>query len=258
MGAQGEAVRWTRLRIFVQALSLAVSAVVLPSGLCWIAGRVSIACPYGMILRITSIRLWMPALAVAAMLPVLLTVLLGRFFCGWLCPVGAVLDICRYILPSRGEGRGVSVLSRFLGRVGKYFFSGAFIILSYACKYPVFCAVCPVRGICGIGRLRELGLSILPVALAPFILEVDGGRSWCRYVCPLGGFLGLLSAFKPIGLKIDGGKCRSCKLCIMRCRFDALTQEQFEKGQPKKSECVLCLECMDECRFGAISLDISL
>ena len=249
--------RWVRLRILVQALSLVVSVTVLSSGLCWINGWVSISCPYGGVLRISALRLLMPALAVAFVIPVLLTIFLGRFFCGWLCPIGAILDIYRYMLPLKGLGKSGSVLSKFLGNAGKYFFSGAFIVLSYVCRYPVFCAVCPVRGVCGAGRLRELGVSLLPVALVPLVLEADGGRSWCRHVCPIGGFLGLLSALKPVGLKIDIEKCRNCRLCILKCRFDALTPEQLVKGQPKKSECVLCLECMDECRFGAISLGVS-
>lgn len=251
--------RWSRLRLFVQALSLAASILVLSSGVCWISGWVSVACPYGGILRILSLRFLMLALAVAFALPVLLTVFLGRFFCGWLCPVGAALDIYRCILPVKGSGRkGSPALSMALGTGGKYLFAGAFILLSYLCRYPIFCVVCPVRGICGLGRLKEAGLSLLPVALAPFLFEAWGSRSWCRHVCPLGGFLGLLSIVKPVGLKVDPEKCRNCKVCTLKCRFDALTPGRLAAGRPARSECVLCMECVDECRFGAISLGIGI
>lgn len=75
-------------------------------------------------------------------------------------------------------------------------------------------------------------------------------RFWCRYICPLGGLLGLFGKNPTVRLKIDAEKCNDCSLCVMDCLggADPLKEESW-----KPSECFFCWNCHSGCPTDAIS-----
>jgi MauM/NapG family ferredoxin protein len=77
-------------------------------------------------------------------------------------------------------------------------------------------------------------------------------RFWCRYVCPLGGLLGLVSRVSLLRRTVDQEKCNKCRRCARECPVNAIDSEKAYASDP--AECTLCLKCVEDCPTGAIAL----
>ncbi|RJP77265.1 MAG: 4Fe-4S binding protein [Candidatus Zixiibacteriota bacterium] len=215
-----------------------------------------------------------------ALLVLLLAFLLGRSFCGWVCPLGACLDGWNRLLPHgktrRGDHRwkyailiGVLLLS-FLSLQAAWLLDPLVIFTRTLTLvfYPL--------AAWGLGSLLEAGFAwtwiespalfatdlfrgwflplapfqtaLLTVTLGMFLglllLDRFGRRYWCRNLCPLGAGLGLISRFSPFGRRVDGHSCTECSLCAEDCRMGAI-EDDYERT--RRGECILCLECAQTC-----------
>ncbi|MBX2812830.1 MAG: 4Fe-4S dicluster domain-containing protein [Myxococcales bacterium] len=77
-------------------------------------------------------------------------------------------------------------------------------------------------------------------------------RFFCRVLCPLGAFLGLLSRFALFRINRDVTKCTDCDLCLRACEGASDPHQAL-----RKSECFVCLSCIDDCPEGAISFSLT-
>jgi polyferredoxin len=69
-------------------------------------------------------------------------------------------------------------------------------------------------------------------------------RFWCRALCPLGAFLGVMSRFALFGMEKDHAKCTDCNLCIVSCQGADSPQGGVKHRQ---DECHMCLNCESAC-----------
>jgi len=77
---------------------------------------------------------------------------------------------------------------------------------------------------------------------------------WCRYLCPVGSFLGVFGRFSFLGMKRDPvrctKKCPDCvRVCPMQVRILELPWEKFSD-----QDCIFCLDCVEACPQGAMGL----
>jgi polyferredoxin len=70
-------------------------------------------------------------------------------------------------------------------------------------------------------------------------------RFYCRFICPLGALLGLLSRWSVWRIGKSEDRCRDCRQCEAHCEGACSPSRVIQI-----SECVLCLNCMDHCRHG--------
>lgn len=206
------------------------------------------------------------------------TIILGRFFCGWLCPLGTILDLLTKYIPKKTP-------IRFLKSRFKYYllfcllFAALFninltgildpiAILVRAMTfffYPLFgysirSTWAGLYGVIGENRdyvafifnfLRDYilpfretfypfaFLSLLLFAAIVF-LECYEKRNWCRNLCPLGTLLGLLGKFS-IFKRLPSRLCSDCKSCKDTCPTG------FDEEILQKEDCILCMECKLKC-----------
>ena len=80
------------------------------------------------------------------------------------------------------------------------------------------------------------------------ILSVVFYRPFCKWVCPLGAFYGLMNKVALLGVKVDRGKCVSCGRCAKVCKMDVdITRT------PNHGECIRCGKCVTVCPVDALA-----
>ncbi len=167
----------------------------------------------------------------------------GRgFFCGWLCPYGALQEF------SHRLGRALKLtevrLSDRWDRRLKYVKYGALALLVTATliSTPLADALVelePFKTAITLGFVRDWPFVVY--ALLWLILGVVLFKPFCRYVCPLGAFLALsdrLRRFAWIERRVECGS--PCQLCKVRCAYQAIEPT----GRIDYGECFQCLDCV--------------
>ncbi len=105
-------------------------------------------------------------------------------------------------------------------------------------------------GLSSVSALLWVRLAILVVVL---VLAVYVPRGWCRYLCPQGAMLALLSRFSLLGLRRELVKCTraECRACVEACptRVRILDRPWEKFTDP---ECIYCLRCVEACPTGAL------
>ena len=80
------------------------------------------------------------------------------------------------------------------------------------------------------------------------LLNLFRERYWCRYLCPLGSGLGLLSKFALVKRQVDDD-CSACGLCAEDCPTGTIDPGQGYRSDP--AECTVCMHCLDDCPIKA-------
>ena len=186
----------------------------------------------------------------------------GRLFCGYICPFGLFQDLLDKIpLKKIKVPQKVNKVLRYL----KYFILAFFVFVlpfalqdKYGMSDPYFCKyICPSGILFGaipliamnkaltasLGALFGLKFTVLAIIS---MLSMIFYRPFCRYLCPLGAFLGMFNPISLYRLKING-KCIKCRKCERTCKLDIPTYKT-----PNSPECIRCGECIKACPVKAI------
>jgi polyferredoxin len=184
----------------------------------------------------------------------------GRWFCGWICPSGLVQDWL-YKIPSRKIE--IPRWTRFI----KYaVLLGPVIAIAYYFTKDnpyFFCSWCPTATASVVIpqaiQFRELefdwGLLRLAILVLVIILAVMNHRSFCKVLCPVGAMVSLTSRLSWLAIRLDAERCKRCKTCDKECPMDVQVESRKDSGDPINSdpECVNCLTCESVCAKEAIS-----
>jgi polyferredoxin len=279
--------RWVIARKIVQYLTLAIFLLFFlmtkrdgwPPALVDLPMRLD---PLVMLANLLASRTFLASSSIA-LITILLTLIFGRAWCGWICPLGTTLDIFSFNR-SRGKRKPPSENWRNI-------------------KYVLFIAVLTVALFGNLSLLaldpitflfRSLAVAILP-ALNQIVKVIEGAlfqvpplsdavavfdmwirptllpseplyfkdtflfavifvsvlalnlfapRFWCRYLCPLGGMLGLLSRVALFRRDVSE-PCKGCALCTSACPTGTINPEKNYASDP--AECTMCMECLEPC-----------
>ncbi len=195
-------------------------------------------------------------LLIGAGIILILYALLGRVFCGWICPLGLVLDLnedIRRRFISKRDGKR-------LPRQIKYIALGMFLLLSLLTKLPVFTMLSPIniltRNILfGIGP--EIAIVVAIIAIDLFVSR----RLWCRSLCPLGAFYSLIGRFSFLHIRIrnQGASCTRCAACVIDCPMgiNPLKNNVIPGNSiVTDPECTRCGTCLEGCEGGSLHLGV--
>jgi polyferredoxin len=197
---------------------------------------------------------------------VVLTLVFGRFFCGWMCPMGVLHHLVGWTArPRRAAARSAANRPRGLYRV-KYWVllavlgmalvgsnqAGLLDPIAFTWRAFATSLVPALDGSLGgpYQGMRHFHWSTLVAALflAAMALNLFIPRLYCRMLCPLGALLGLLATRSLFRLTRDAGACKDCDACAADCQGAAEPQ-----GARRTAECMLCLNCAASCPRGAFS-----
>ncbi len=232
-----------------------------------------------------------------ALLLIFITLLLGKVFCGWVCPLGTIHNAFSYIRKKDLWGLRIkwlkiqrakyyilvffliasifslelfgildpfSILYRSLALglfpglnyslralFDTFYFSDLTIITSIS--EPIYAFLKDyILSFKQPFYIQGLFLALLFFGLV--ILNLYRRRFWCRYLCPLGALLGLLSKRSLPKLVVDEN-CTSCMICTEKCPAEA---DPNETDLWKKTECFLCWNCVEVCPTKSVSFKSSL
>ncbi len=220
---------------------------------------------------------WLPLL-LPGLLVIVFSAVLGRFFCGWICPLGTILDLVtgkiRKTAPLRllrGNAKYWLLLPILVASLFNLNLAGLPDPIAIFVRALTF-FIHPLAGSTARGGWQGLyrvmgdhrdmldpGYDLLKNYLLPYreafyplaftsalvffliiLLERYERRNWCRNLCPLGTLLGAVGRFSPFA-RAPRQLCADCKGCRDIC------PTSFDGNALLKEECVLCMECVDGC-----------
>ena len=218
---------------------------------------------------------------ILAAIVVLLTLLFGRVWCGWFCPLGTLLEwtsprrsrqkapgerlrLLKYlllfaILMAAVLGNQTLIVLDPITILNRTLATAVWPALRYAVVtieellyqapvlwgpldavhgaviQPIFQEVQPVFSLAVLSALLFIAL----VALN-WLAE----RFWCRYLCPLGGLLGLLSKLSMVRRTVSES-CSHCARCMHGCPTGTIDPADGYRSDP--AECIVCYDCLIDC-----------
>lgn len=192
-----------------------------------------------------------PAAVVIFVTILVVSFLLRRAFCSWICPVGTISEwlwktgfnrLHRNWLPPH-------LLDLALRSI-KYLLLAFFLFSAVSWSLPA------LQGFLGSGyhavsdaRLLQLfrspSVTTLAVVALFLALSITLRNPFCRFVCPYGALLGLVSLASPLAVERDQKKCVSCGVCSQVCpsRIDVMHAKRVNSP-----ECLGCWRCISHCR----------
>jgi len=176
--------------------------------------------------------------------------LAGSFYCGWLCPFGALQEwlnkVGRFLkIP---QLRIPAAIEKWL-RLSRYLLLGLSslgfaVVLFLVSPYGTFYAVL-------MNNLRYLTTGIIIFFGLFLLLSLFVNRPFCRYFCPEGARYGAVSLGRLFSICRNDDKCISCGKCDRSCPVQI---QVSNKKHVRSSQCINCFECIAHCPVdGALS-----
>ncbi|MBW2559561.1 MAG: 4Fe-4S binding protein [Deltaproteobacteria bacterium] len=224
-----------------------------------------------------------------ALVVIVVTIFMGRIFCGWICPLGTlhtmvgslrkkppatvrhnwyrikyyillvVLASSLFTAQLAGIMDPISLLIRSLS-LSIYplvnYMTISFFDMVYNLHLPGIVAVSEF--FYTIAKKTFLSFNqpyFFQGILIGFLFVIILGlnlierRFWCKYLCPLGALLGILSRYSLLKRSISEG-CTSCGVCETKCSGGAVVDKD---GTWRGPECLYCMDCDDFCPHNAVN-----
>ncbi|TFF98042.1 MAG: 4Fe-4S binding protein [Promethearchaeota archaeon] len=182
------------------------------------------------------------------------SVFIGRVFCGYACPVGALQELISKIqfksnLKDQKKIKYTLNIPYNIARVIRWAFFILAIILAIVWSFALLQLINPFLGFSFFTNPLMVALIIPLVTLIIIaISSVFVYRPWCRLFCPFGALSSVLSRLSVFKLRRTDS-CTNCGLCEKICP----TQEAYEDSS--KAECYYCNRCIEICPENAIEFN---
>jgi len=196
---------------------------------------------------------WLRRVAPSALLLMVgvtvMTLITGRTFCGWICPLGTIGEL------SAKAARRLGIRARELPyaidsklRYLKYVILFLIIVFTWKMGTLVWRDLDPwvayMHISAGWSEFVEKPWSFVVLFGTVIFASLYIERFWCRYLCPLGALLAPLQKLSLIKVRRSEDHCINCHICSRECpvRLDPEAVEKVESG-----ECISCGRCVEGC-----------
>ena len=180
----------------------------------------------------------------------IIALVIGRLFCGWLCPAGGLQRLCCKINNKKFKvgkrdwikyiiwAPWISIIIVMFIRAGG--------IQSIEPYYQTYYGV-------SVSDMYSLIIFLIITGLIAIIAILSGKRGFCHTVCWMAPFMIIgrkirnTIKYPSLRLRVDAEKCVDCKTCLMNCPMSLDVNEMVKRGNMENSECILCGTCADIC-----------
>ncbi|BCR04319.1 (Fe-S)-binding protein [Desulfuromonas versatilis] len=209
---------------------------------------------------LTSLKYWVatgvfdpvhPAALVLFLTFVAMSLLAKKSFCSWLCPVGTLSEAL-WKLGQSLFGRNFAIWNwldiplRGLKYLLLLFFA-KIILLDMPARALAGFLRAPYWAISDVKMLHfftGMSLTTIIVLAVLAVLSLLYKNFWCRYLCPYGALLGLVSMLSPMKIRRDSATCTGCLRCSRACPSRLPVHRKASLSSP---ECTGCLTCVEAC-----------
>ncbi|WP_165802741.1 4Fe-4S binding protein [Dehalogenimonas alkenigignens] len=176
-------------------------------------------------------------------IPIALTLFLGRLYCGWVCPMGAVQQFLyrKDLAIKLPDGLGVRL------RKLRFVVLGGILIAALYTGTTAFAEIDPFKS------LFNAQIAPVPTTLLALLIisSVFIFTPWCRFLCPMGAVLSVVAKLARRQVAFTA-ECKNCGACAKSfCDYKAIVP-----GKPlpviAQNECARCGECLSRCPRGAM------
>lgn len=179
---------------------------------------------------------------------IFVTIILGRFFCGWMCAFGAYNDLVHEISSKvfKVKFKINEEFDSYLKYL-KYVILIFIIIVVWTMGSNIFQGASPwdafaqITDISNVISNYTIGLIFLAlITIGAFFIE----RFFCRYLCPLGALFSIFSKINIFKINKPREKCGKCRLCTNNCSMGI---PLYKVKEVRGGECINCLKCTEVC-----------
>ena len=215
-------------------------------------GVIPMADPFAVLQQLVSGHMLQTTVLLGAAILLVFYVVVGRVFCGWVCPMNMVTDLAGW-LRSKLKLNDLFRLSRST----RYWILGMALVLSAVLGVAAFEWVSPISMLhreliygVGMGLTAAVGIFVFDL----LILK----HGWCGHLCPLGAFYGLLGKRALLRVRFDERSCTHCGECARVCPEPQVLnlKQAAEHGMVTAGACTNCARCIPICPEN--SLDFAL
>jgi NosR/NirI family transcriptional regulator, nitrous oxide reductase regulator len=161
------------------------------------------------------------------------TILWGRVYCGRICAFGALTQLMDLVLPAKWRIKVPRAIEDRAAWI-KYGILASVLVYFIVTRNPLIYPYVEPFWLFGIHGKTPLLWAMLTTLL---IATVFVRNLYCRFLCPLGAFLGILSTLTVFRIK-RWSECKTCKICEKACEWGAIRGPKIVL-----TECVRCDDC---------------
>lgn len=189
-----------------------------------------------------------------------ITMIFGRLFCGFVCPLGTLIDIGDTLTKKTLKQQLISwrpmfahgkfliliflIMAAFMG-ASMLHFTDPLVIFFRTLTYILSPVITSILG--SFSNVHVVGYTESILTIITITMIVTSGliftRFWCRTLCPLGALLTLLSKISLFKFSFTT-ECQECGICDRLCPTSAI---RSPKQSIDNGECITCFRCLYEC-----------
>lgn len=176
---------------------------------------------------------------------IVMSILFGPIFCGWICPLGTFQEwlgkLGKKIFKNKYNNFIPYKYDKYM-RYFRYIFLTWVLYVTYTSGKLLFNNIDPYHALFNFWA-GEVAVQAIVILIIIVLVSIFIERPWCKYLCPFGAILGLTNLFRIFKIRRDKDKCVNCKNCSKGCPMNI---DVANKTVIKDHQCISCLKCTSE------------
>ncbi|HEY8804637.1 MAG TPA: FMN-binding protein, partial [Clostridium sp.] len=179
---------------------------------------------------------------------IIITFVLGRFFCGWVCAFGTYNDLLHLLSKNVFKinykvNKNVDAVLKYV----KYIVLILLMVVVWTSSSKILETTSPWDAFAQISNFPQVlsdysigFILLLLITVGAFFVE----RFFCRYLCPLGAVFNIFSRIGILKIKKPTDKCGKCRLCTNSC---SMALPLYKVKSVCGGDCINCFKCIETC-----------